>query len=346
MIQVNNDDKLFFFEKSYFTLDGLWMIETEKTIGWEAALKVDTIVWVSLLNIIFRRLKRYLNLKENNLGELIEILTFRWSVEGWEYKILKNEKNEVLIEIKKCPYISIIERNPERREKIPLICKDVCIPLYDAIINNFNPQIIVKRTKYKGLGNQVCDFKLTQEGIGLKKFDIFSKKNSKTKINNNDKLFYFEKNFRTLDGFWMVFLEKETNFETALKVDTIVWQRLYKIIFHRIKRYLKVKGNKIKDLIEIITFVWSCEGYNYEIVILEENEALLNITTCPYKEAMDRNPERHNKIKFICTDMCVRLYEPVLEEFNPNIILKRTKYLGTGDKFCNFHFFNSEKPKI
>jgi len=35
MREVNQDDKLFFFERSFITLDGLWMIETEEMTNWE-----------------------------------------------------------------------------------------------------------------------------------------------------------------------------------------------------------------------------------------------------------------------------------------------------------------------
>jgi len=162
--QVSNADKLFYFEKSFFTLDGLWMIETENETDWETALKIDLAVWIKMLNIIFHRLMKYLNLEGNTLKNLIEILTFRWSIEGWDYKLLKNEEKEASIRILKCPYKNIMERNQKRQEKIPLICKDMCIPFYKAIIEDFNPEIKVERNNFQGLGNEICDFSLKING--------------------------------------------------------------------------------------------------------------------------------------------------------------------------------------
>lgn len=136
----------------------------------------------------------------------------------------------------------------------------------------------------------------------------------------------------------MVEVENEFEFNAALKIDIRVWQRLYKIIFRRVKRYLKIETNTLEDLIEILSFCWSCEGYEYEVVKSELREAILHITYCPYKAAMDRNPERKDKIKSICLDMCIPFYEPALEEFNPKIKLERKKFLGIGDPICDFHF--------
>jgi len=123
MRKVNQNDKLFFFEKSFFTLDGLWMIETEEMTNWETALKIDVIVWKELLKVIIRRLKKYLKLIKNDLKNLIDILTFRWSIEGWEYEVLQQEHDKVKIVVNQCPYKAIMDRNPERTEKQSLILK-------------------------------------------------------------------------------------------------------------------------------------------------------------------------------------------------------------------------------
>jgi len=36
------------------------MLEPEKEVGWETALKIDKNVWIKLMTIIFRRIKKYL----------------------------------------------------------------------------------------------------------------------------------------------------------------------------------------------------------------------------------------------------------------------------------------------
>ncbi|MFX1237198.1 MAG: DUF6125 family protein [Promethearchaeota archaeon] len=163
MKKVRNEDKLFYFEKHFFTLDGLWMIEAENEVGWEKALKIDLEVWIRLFRIIIRRLKKHLNIKSNGVRDLLEILTFRWSVENWAYEVLKCEENEAIVNVSRCPYKSIMDRNPERHDKIKLICRDMCIPFYESITKDFNPDITVERQKYMGLGETICDFTFTKK---------------------------------------------------------------------------------------------------------------------------------------------------------------------------------------
>ena len=110
------------------------------------------------MEIIFRRIKKYLKINTNNLSDLMKILTFRWSIEGWKYHMNQISESEVYIEINECPYKEIMERNPKRLNKIPLICRDMCIPFYKAIVGGFNPEIEIKRKKFMGLGNKICNF--------------------------------------------------------------------------------------------------------------------------------------------------------------------------------------------
>ncbi|MFX0106256.1 MAG: DUF6125 family protein [Candidatus Hodarchaeota archaeon] len=165
MRKISEADKLFYFEKNFFTIDGVWMLETEKEVGWDIALKIDKAVWIRLMKIIFRRIKKYLNIHTNNLNDLIKIITFRWSIEGWKYLVNQISDKEVIIEIKDCPYKAIMDRNPDRQDRIPLICKNMCFPFYKAAFEEFNPKIKFERNKFMGLGDKECDFcfKLIEE---------------------------------------------------------------------------------------------------------------------------------------------------------------------------------------
>ncbi len=332
--ELSKEDKVFFFERNWFTLDGLWFLEIEVEKNWKIALKIDKLVWIRLLKTIFRRLKRYLGIETITPYDIIKMMTFRWSIEGWEYKLLENKENEVHIGIVTCPYKEMMNRNPERTDIIKIICEKMCHPFYKEAIEDTIPNITFDVIKSQGLGDDICDFKFIFENSqSIAEEDLI-----KREISLDDKLFYFERHWFTMDGLWMVETENEIGNDLALKIDIIVWQRLYKIIFRRLKRYLNLEGNSIKDLIKILEFAWSCEGYDYEIEKEDNSEAILNITMCPYKTMMDRNPERHDRIEAICKDMCIPFYEPAIEEFNPNIILERNKFLGVGDKVCDFHF--------
>jgi len=335
MKKVNQGDKLFFFERTFFTLDGLWMVETEEMTNWETAVKIDLIVWRRLLKVIIRRLKKYLNLEKNDLTNLIKILTFRWSVEGWKYNVVRHDEDKVKILINQCPYKSAMDRNPERKEKQSLLCKNMCIPSHKAIIKDFNENIGIERTEYMGLGDSYCDFSFSFEEKTLDRNEEGELTKEIRKIRKEDKLFYFEKNFRTLDGLWVIETERELGWDAALKLDIIVWQKLYRIIFRRVIKYLNIKGNTVDDLVNILSFIWNCEGNIHDIFQAGGSNFTISIVKCPYIAAMERNPDRHNRIESICKDMCIPYLQPVIKEFNPKIEITRDKFMGLGDSVCN-----------
>ncbi|MBY9012352.1 MAG: L-2-amino-thiazoline-4-carboxylic acid hydrolase [Candidatus Lokiarchaeota archaeon] len=335
MKKVSVDDKLFFFERSFITLDGLWMIETEEMTNWETALKIDVIVWKELLKVVIRRLKKYLHFEKNDLVSLIDILTFRWDIEGWEYEVMQREPDKAEIIVNQCPYKAAMDRNPERTEKQSLICKNMCIPFYKSVVKDFNEDIVLVRTAYKGLGDGYCDFSFSFEEKTLETTEEGELTKDTRKISKEDKLFYFEKNFRTLDGLWVIETERELGWDAALKLDIIVWQRLYKIIFRRVIKYLNINGNTLDDLVNILSFIWNCEGNIHDIFQAGDKQFTFSIVECPYIAAMERNPDRHDRIESICKDMCIPYLQPVIEEFNPKIEIERDKFMGLGDSECN-----------
>ncbi|MFX0102748.1 MAG: DUF6125 family protein [Candidatus Hodarchaeota archaeon] len=158
------------------------------------------------------------------------------------------------------------------------------------------------------------------------------------KVSKDDKLFYFERNFFTLDGLWIIETENETDLETSLKIDLAVWKRYFQIAYKRIKKYLKKSTTNVDDIIDILSFRWSCEGWEYEIVKSEPKQGNVLIKKCPYHDIMTRNENRHNAIPRICTDICNPLYETAIKSLNSEIALKRSKRMGTGDGTCDFQF--------
>jgi hypothetical protein len=337
MTKVSLEDKLFLLERSFFTLDGLWMIKLEEISNWEVALKIDTKVWEVLLKIIIRRLSKYLDLQDNCLENLLKILTFRWSAEGWQFKVLPHD-NGYGIEIQRCPYKSAMDRNPDRHDKITLICRDMCIPFYKQIVNNYNPLITLKREMYMGLGDDVCNFTFSYQNNPLKGYFQDIDEFSISKVSNEDKLFYFERNFRTLDGLWVIETEKELGWETTLQLDILVWQELYKIMFRRVINRLKILDNSLNSLVKILSFIWNCEGNLHEIQAINEDQVIMKITKCPYIESMERNPERGKYIPSICEILCSNYLSPVINDFNPRISISKRSSIGLGSVSCDFIF--------
>jgi hypothetical protein len=163
MKEITTDDRLFFFERSYFTLDGLWILETEKATDFDTALKIDLAVWLALLKIIYKRIKDYLKADTSTVQGLVDVLAFRWACEKWDFSIEQPSQREARATIKKCPYKEIMDRSEGRKVVIPRICKDICIPIYESAIASLNPAVHIKRTAFMGLGDRECRFELKMD---------------------------------------------------------------------------------------------------------------------------------------------------------------------------------------
>nr|MDO8087890.1 DUF6125 family protein [Candidatus Sigynarchaeum springense] len=161
MKEITTDDRLFYFSRNWFTLDGLWIIEVEKATNFDMALAIDLAVWKELFRIVYRRIKEYLKADTKTIAGVIDVLAFRWSCEGWEYTIEQGSSREARVSITKCPYKAMMGRNKDRTAVIPRICKDICIPIYETAIASLNPAVKMQRTKFMGLGDDVCSFELT-----------------------------------------------------------------------------------------------------------------------------------------------------------------------------------------
>jgi hypothetical protein len=160
MKEITKDDRLFYFERNFFTLDGLWIIEAEKATDFDTALKIDLAVWLALLKIAYKRIKDYLKADTSTVSGVVDVLAFRWACEGWKFSVEQPSPREAHVAITKCPYKEIMERSEGRKVVIPRICKDICIPIYESAIATLNPAVHIKRTAFMGLGDGECRFEL------------------------------------------------------------------------------------------------------------------------------------------------------------------------------------------
>ncbi|GAB4327392.1 MAG: hypothetical protein Kow0069_34280 [Promethearchaeota archaeon] len=176
---LTDEDKLFYFSRNFFTLDGLWMVVAEERLGLEKAVELDLEVWQRFFPIIYRRVARYLGVGGRQVDDFVHVLGFRWKAEGWNFKVNECGPNEahVTVEAGGCPYLEILKR-AGRPDKFSLVCRRVCEPIYATAAHAFNPRIRVTRTKRQGLGDDVCDFHFElAEQEGERKGERGEKKN-------------------------------------------------------------------------------------------------------------------------------------------------------------------------
>ncbi len=166
-IHLTDADKLAYFQQNFFTLDGLWMVVLEERLGLDETVKIDLQVWERFFPVIYRRIARYLKIVTQTVEDFVKILAFRWTAEGWDFKVDEVTPKFARVTINKggCPYHSALVR-AKRPDKMPHICNNVCDRLYEIAATTFNPAIQVRRTKRQGISGDVCDFifELPDEG--------------------------------------------------------------------------------------------------------------------------------------------------------------------------------------
>lgn len=166
---LSDADKLYYFQRNWFTLDGMWMVVVEEELGLERTIAIDLQVWERLFPILYRRIKRRLGVTGTGVDDFVRVLAFRWVAEGWTFSVdeetLSPAHAEITIAPGGCPYHQALVR-AERPDKIPRICHEVCDPLYDIAAKAFNPKIRVRRTLRQGDGAGTCNFLLDLEETG------------------------------------------------------------------------------------------------------------------------------------------------------------------------------------
>ncbi len=103
MVELNDKQIAEFWHRSYATVDGLWFMKIEEKYDFDTALDIDDEVWKVLPKIQARALKSMTGIEEN-LDGLLECLSAKLDLEGFEFKAEKADNSSFKIKITKCPW--------------------------------------------------------------------------------------------------------------------------------------------------------------------------------------------------------------------------------------------------
>ncbi len=136
-----------YLHRCYTSADGLWFIKVEEKYGFDSALDVDIKVWKIMPKIQSRFLKTKLGL-DRGLDALLECLSVKLKLDGFEFKIEKSDKR-IKITIDSCPWHNIMA-NSNRAALSEKIGSSICNTEYSVWAKEFREHI-----KFK-LGDQIC----------------------------------------------------------------------------------------------------------------------------------------------------------------------------------------------
>src|SRR5690606_33165536 len=98
----------------------------------------------------------------------------------------------------------------------------------------------------------------------------------------SDKMEYFRRSYRSVDGLWFMMIEKKRGFDEALELDEAVWQVLPKIQARAIKSMLMLDYG-LDGLKEAIAARLALEEFDYELKE-EESGFVVEIRRCPWHD--------------------------------------------------------------
>lgn len=102
MVELNNEQIIDYFHRSYTAVDGLWFLKVEEKYGFDRALEIDSDVWKVVPKIQARMIKSMLGVNEGP-DALFKCLTAKLTLEGFEFKTEKS-KNGFRVLISGCPW--------------------------------------------------------------------------------------------------------------------------------------------------------------------------------------------------------------------------------------------------
>jgi hypothetical protein len=159
-----NEDKQFIqlIRSALTAIDGLWFLEVEDKFGFEKAFEIDIQVWKRYGNIIIKRIKKTLSLKENNLDAFLQILQILCEIDGTKFEIKQQSPNEVLVQVNYCPWWENLKRS--HREKL-VRCDIVDKLIFPEWAKYFNPKIDFQITRSLPNGHDTCEWIITLKDL-------------------------------------------------------------------------------------------------------------------------------------------------------------------------------------
>lgn len=114
-----------------------------------------------------------------------------------------------------------------------------------------------------------------------------------SKLNHFQIAEYFHRSYKAVDGLWFMKLEELADFDTALRIDTAVWQVMPKIQARKLKELLASDG-QAPSLLECFTAKLELDGFTFTTQTDADGPGFtVSISRCPWYELMAKSGRAH-----------------------------------------------------
>lgn len=150
-----------------------------------------------------------------------------------------------------------------------------------------------------------------------------------------------KRSYAAVDGLWFMMLEKETDFETALKVDAAVWDVLPKIQVRKIVELTGISGTTPADFLPVLKIKFGLEEYKYQIKENTESRLEIQVDECPWVNLLQKSDRMHIAER-LGDEICTRDLKGWAQAFNPRLDIEWAWRRCTEQPGCRFSFFVKE----
>ncbi len=168
--------------------------------------------------------------------------------------------------------------------------------------------------------------------------DKFEQLSGLTREQLNDLLSDFAKRWLAHDGLWFQAVEKSTDIEKAIELDTVAWRRFSPIEARQIKKFLALDDQPgLEGLIEALKFRLYAFINEQEIKLTEEHTVELRMVNCRVQTAR----QRKNMELFPCKPVGIVEYTTFAETIDSRIKTECVRCVPdeyNGECFCHWRF--------
>ena len=157
----------------------------------------------------------------------------------------------------------------------------------------------------------------------------------------SDKMEYFRRSYRSVDGLWFMMIEKKRGFDEALELDEAVWQVLPKIQARALRAMMSLPAG-LAGLEQALSARLALEGFEFDIK-RQEGAVEVAVYACPWHQIMI-NSGRGALSERVSEVICRVENETWASEFSEKdgekIDFERQARECRGDGFCRLRFVN------
>ena len=165
-LNLSEKQKIEFLKRSYMAVDGLWFMMIEKEFDFETALKIDAAVWEVLPKIQVRKIIELTGISGSTASEFLPILEIKFSLEEYNYKILKDTPKCLEVKIDKCPWVELL-RKSDRLHLSERISSEICTRDLNGWASAFHKDLELEWFSRDCISSSGCSF-----AFNVKKLDL------------------------------------------------------------------------------------------------------------------------------------------------------------------------------